>query len=396
MSASNTRDLRFDAIRGFALLLITIDHIEWFTGSNLLRDYTLHGLSFCDAAEVFVFISGIVCGIAYSRVLLKTGFWACQRKATRRAIQLYLANLLTLWAVFFLATILAEFGIVEKSHLHLRALIEFPLRMLPHVALQFYQPFAFDVLTLYCHLLLVLPIFLIGLVKRPTLTWIIVIGIYLFAQAFPAVNYPIYISRLEELSTRARPFNHFAWFMLFFMGSAFGYAYSQGRRFSIPNWMLATALTITVLIAEFNITGHAYANDPFFPWREDIMNQLQDLGLLSKPRLGAIRLLAFFSLIVIAVRLMPSSVSLSRHELSKALVGVGQNTLFLFCLSLVLVFATDIVFALLPESSWTVGGCHLAICGTLLAVGYYLFRVPAGKPEQNLTEDTSAGNDIDG
>jgi hypothetical protein len=375
MPPANARDLRIDAIRGVALLLITVDHIEWFSGSSLLQQFTLHGLSFCDAAEVFVFISGIVCGIVYSPVLETKGLGACQLKATRRAAYLYLANLLTLWAIFTLVTLLAEFGIADKGSFHLRALLESPVDMLPNVVLQFYQPFAFDVLTLYCHLLLALPVFLSGLMKRPKVTWGVVMGLYLFAQAFPMINYPIFVSRFEVLSTRSRPFNHFAWFMLFFLGSAFGNSYSRGRRITIPHWLMAAAILTTAIIASMKLSVSHPGVVPLGARLSYVMEQFRDLGLLSKSQLGALRLLAFFSLVVITMRLAPNTIDPKHHPISRAIVGAGQNALFLFCLSIILVFSTDVLFAFLPKESSTIAACHVAVCGSLLAIGYWRCKV---------------------
>jgi hypothetical protein len=68
-TASSARDLRIDFLRGLALLAIFIDHIPW----NPLSRFTPQALGLSDAAEAFVFMSGIVSGIAYSKVLLSRG-----------------------------------------------------------------------------------------------------------------------------------------------------------------------------------------------------------------------------------------------------------------------------------------------------------------------------------
>ena len=48
------RDLRLDLFRGLSLIFIFIDHVP----DNVLPYLTLQSFSFCDAAEVFIFISG--------------------------------------------------------------------------------------------------------------------------------------------------------------------------------------------------------------------------------------------------------------------------------------------------------------------------------------------------
>ena len=60
-----SRDLRIDACRGIALWWIFLDHVPNNIGSWL----TLRNYGFSDAAEVFVFVSGVTCALAYGKAL---------------------------------------------------------------------------------------------------------------------------------------------------------------------------------------------------------------------------------------------------------------------------------------------------------------------------------------
>ena len=55
------RDLRIDACRGLALWCIFLDHVPNNIGSWL----TLRNYGFSDAAEMFMFVSGVTCALAY-------------------------------------------------------------------------------------------------------------------------------------------------------------------------------------------------------------------------------------------------------------------------------------------------------------------------------------------
>ena len=55
MKKDSERDYRLDFCRGLALILIFIDHVP----GNPASHWTLRKWAFCDAAEVFVLISGI-------------------------------------------------------------------------------------------------------------------------------------------------------------------------------------------------------------------------------------------------------------------------------------------------------------------------------------------------
>src|SRR5262249_51768279 len=90
------RDLRIDFFRGLALWMIFTDHI----GDNRFQMLTYHKLGFSDAAEIFIFLSGLSCDIADGRILARDGYWAAQRRTLRRARQIYVGYLLSMAASF--------------------------------------------------------------------------------------------------------------------------------------------------------------------------------------------------------------------------------------------------------------------------------------------------------
>ncbi len=89
------RDLRIDLARGLALLIIFVDH-NAFLDHNVfgwLTAFTLGRYSFIDAADLFFFISGYVSGIIYTDVFLSQGLVPCLKKAFKRCLDLYLAEM---------------------------------------------------------------------------------------------------------------------------------------------------------------------------------------------------------------------------------------------------------------------------------------------------------------
>ena len=79
------RDLRIDFFRGIALWCIFIDHL--MIGN--LRLITLKQYGFCDAAEWFILLSGILAGIAYERSWRRDGLLSARLKIARRAFAIY-------------------------------------------------------------------------------------------------------------------------------------------------------------------------------------------------------------------------------------------------------------------------------------------------------------------
>jgi hypothetical protein len=84
--AAEKRDLRLDLLRGFAVLVMVVDH---FGGSSWLYLITGNNSFFTSGAEAFVLISGMVVGIVYGGIALREGLDSAIKKALQRAWTLY-------------------------------------------------------------------------------------------------------------------------------------------------------------------------------------------------------------------------------------------------------------------------------------------------------------------
>jgi hypothetical protein len=100
------RDLRLDLLRGFAVLAMVADHI----GGERSWLYTITGgdAFFVSAAEVFVFISGLLMGSIYAGVITRQGLGAALRKTLQRT-----------WTLYFLTAMLTLTFMALSTQLHL-------------------------------------------------------------------------------------------------------------------------------------------------------------------------------------------------------------------------------------------------------------------------------------
>ena len=80
------RDVRIDFFRGVALYMILVDHVV----GDPLSKVTYQRFGFSDAAELFVFLSGVSCAIVYSRLLAKllVGLSQCDRQTDGQDLRL--------------------------------------------------------------------------------------------------------------------------------------------------------------------------------------------------------------------------------------------------------------------------------------------------------------------
>ncbi len=104
METKTERDFRLDFCRGLALIIIFIDHVP----GNPVANWTLRNFGFCDAAEVFVLISGISTYLAFGSKLDRLGFSACAKAVARRWSTIYLAHLLLLMGLYAAATLVSR------------------------------------------------------------------------------------------------------------------------------------------------------------------------------------------------------------------------------------------------------------------------------------------------
>ncbi len=100
------RDLRLDLLRGFAVIAMVADHI----GGERSWLYAITGgdAFFVSAAEVFVFISGLLMGMIYAGVIARQGLGAALMKSLQRAWTLYLMTV-TLTLTFMILS--AQLGL---------------------------------------------------------------------------------------------------------------------------------------------------------------------------------------------------------------------------------------------------------------------------------------------
>ncbi|MBV9546164.1 MAG: OpgC domain-containing protein, partial [Chloroflexi bacterium] len=90
------RDLRIDFLRGLCVIAMMVDHIA---GASGLYAVTGGNRFYTSAAEGFIFVSGLVAGRAYTRIIERDGLSHGLNRVLKRAGQLYLLAV-TLTLVF--------------------------------------------------------------------------------------------------------------------------------------------------------------------------------------------------------------------------------------------------------------------------------------------------------
>ena len=320
------RDLRIDFFRGLALYMIIFDHIP----GDPLSKLTYARLGFSDAAEIFVFLSGVSCGIVYSRVLSRRGVSGLLKAASWRALQIYTYYLLASLITILLIVASRDLISIPDNHQAFIALREDPLSAIRSAIFLVSPPDLPGILVVYLELTLVVipPFILITAWSGALVALVLSGGLWLLAQIRPDL--------LPNLA---------AWQFIFCIGMFVGTWYNSSG-FSVDNlrqrhWvLLACAIVGAALVYKLGLTlAH---------------HQLLNLGPLAmsdatvsrmKENLSAIRLLHFLAVaFLVAIWVRPSSPIL-RAPGAAVIIKSGRSSLQVFCLGAILTVMLNLFVA---------------------------------------------------
>ncbi len=327
--AKAARDYRLDFFRGLALVFILIDHIP----DNIVSRITLHSFAFCDAAEVFIFISGYTAALAYAPVFEREGLAMAVARIYRRVWQLFVAHLL-LFVIFN-----AEVGYTIKvldnplfaDELAVGDYLNNPGEAFIRVLLLQFQPTLLNILPLYIVLLLALP-WLLLVMRRSVWFGLIPSAVLWVAATLTGWNLPGFPEG------RYWYLNPLCWQFLFIIAVAM--SLSRGRIPEVRRFVPAAAM-FAVLAACIS-----------FVWvLHDLFPRIPEYPVLpetwfDKTMLPPARLLNLLALIILVSVYVPSDWSGFRSRAGWLVITCGQNSLEVFCLTIVLAVLANLVLTL--------------------------------------------------
>ena len=359
LRGSSRRDDRFDFLRGLALLVIFIDHVP----KNFFEAFTLHSVAFCDAAEVFFFISGYVAAMVYGRFMLKNGFVAATRKVWRRAGVVYGAQMLLLIAVLALVwTVIHATGDQTFRYIfRIQWVFDVPLAyVLPSLTMH-YQPGYLDILPAYVVLLALFPAVLWAMSRSVWLVLVPSFALWLAVQVFGLTFWTTSGDRWF--------FNPFAWQFLFVLGAVFGHPAMKGKLdFARAPWLVWAAVAVAIPTAVIQLSDTLYQNG----WLTTTLRP--ETMLFDKTSLGALRLVSFFALAVIARRTLPVSGVLSENRWTLPVIRCGRFSLQVFSFGALLSSLTAVSWVLTGSNVMVQTAAAIAGVAAQLVCGAWLVK----------------------
>jgi hypothetical protein len=353
------RDLRLDLFRGVANWAIFLDHIP----DNVVNWITTRNYGFSDAADLFVFISGYTASFVYARMMLERGFIVGATRLTKRVWQLYVAHII-LFVIYIVAIgyvafrysdpdIINEFNVAGLAG-------DNAIETLRQGLLLKFKPVNLDVLPLYIVLMGLFPPVLWMMLRRPGLTMLASIALWLVARHFEW-NLPAYPGGSWY-------FNPYCWQVLFVFGSwcALGGA-RRSRSFIDAPATLYFCIAYLIFALVMTMAGKFPSFGALFPhWLYDTFNPN------DKTNLAPYRFVHFAIIVIMVIRFVPQNWPGLEWRVFDPVIVCGQQSLAVFCVGVFLSFVGH--FELMLSSGSLFAQIFVSVTGIAIMtiVAYYI------------------------
>jgi hypothetical protein len=360
------RDDRLDLIRGYAMAVIALTHLNVIFDNLGMQERQLPvpgDFSFTSAAELFFLLSGYMVGMVY------VGRGTVVAKTVARAGEIYRINL----AAFAVALAIAWLGGSELSAAtDADYTLASPLRGVIEFLLMRQHPYLLGVLQVYVLFMLLTPLAATLLKRSPYLLALPSLALYVAVQFNPDWNF--YGGGPHD-TPRAWNFNPLAWQLPYCVGmiagtarwhaSALHWVEAKGWR---PWMLLVIAVGFTVL------------------HRLDVRD-LIDIPFTDKASLGVTRLVNAAILLGALAAMLVICRGYLTWWLFRLLSMLGRQTLYCYAASIVITYAVGWAWLSSGRAYSVYFLSAAALMALLLAVAYGRERL-AKRPQQRATAGT--------
>jgi len=330
-----------------ALWFIFLDHVP----NNDFAWLTLRNYGFSDTTEVFFFVSGFTCMLAYGRALQGEGWAATITRVGRRALEIYAAFLLTLLA--YVAVVHLAGGGHFLDDTNTAIFLQRPAEAILRAGMMQYTPVNTDVLPAFVLLHLLFPIVLWLMLRSAALA--------LFLSALLYIAVQVFFWNLPAWPANNWFFNPLAWQGLFVFGAWVAQAKTGWTRLRplTRSWPVL-ALAVGYLVFGLAVTL-SWQFDALGGWMPDGLAKL--IYPIDKSNLSPLRLLHFLALAIIVAHFVPHAWRGYDNWLSRAVIRCGEHSLPIYCLGVLLSFAAQVVLTRLG------GGIAIEAAISALGIG---------------------------
>lgn len=325
------RDYSLDILRGIMLLIMAADHF----GEPIFQHlYEFAG--YLSAAEGFVFLSGMLVALVYSRYQTQGG-WLLEQKVWQRAAVIYGYHLAVVGAVFVF-TLLSVLADASWQSFATEMELE-PLAALLSALVLVYQPPMLDILPMYVLLMLGAPLALRLMLrfKRLGVASVLAGSILLWVFAHQGAWHWLLQALPPTLLVRVGAFDYLAWQLIFVLGMVAGFLrFTQQRKLGTINKPLFL-MALSVIIFLF-LLRHGYLKPTSFlggVW-------LVEYPHIARDNIGWLRLVNFLAFVYVIAGFIhlyhQYKIFQPLSLLGRWLGFLGQHSLQVFAFHLVVLY----------------------------------------------------------
>lgn len=236
-SDKNQRIISIDVLRGLMLVIMTLNHLSGTDG--IIQRITFQPLGYVSAAEGFIYLSGLVYGLVYTRTFWSSGYISIKAKSVKRAGVIYFYH------IFILLMVILPVIIDVWNFQELNDFQEQPLKSSLLFLLLLQQPENMSILPMYILFVLLGPIAIRAFEKGFEKQILIVSGLLWLVSQWSVFQYNNL--DLSAYGLELGYFNILSWQVLFFIGCYFGNLKANDR-LDIPVRKDLIALAVVTLI----------------------------------------------------------------------------------------------------------------------------------------------------
>ena len=360
--AAREGDFRLSLLLGIAAWFLFLDHVP----HNAVSALTMRNFGFSGATDLFVFVGGYIAAILYGKMMLERGYVVAATRIFRRVWQLYAAYV-ALFVIYinligYVARKTAAPEIIYEFNIS--GILGHTIRTLIYGLLLQAKPLNLDVLQLFIVLMAFFPIVLFGMMRRPNLTMVGSIALYLTAREFDW--------NLSSFPEGRWYFNPFSWQLLFVLGTWFAL---MGRRQMRAIRSLQEISTLRIAALVYLLFALVITMAGKFPQLggDLIPASVLDLFLPNdKENLAPYRVLHFLTMAFLFTLVVPRNWRGFQWPILQPVVKCGEEWLAVFCVGVFLSFAGHFVLITGPNSLAMHILVSIAGCSIMAAVAYYV------------------------